>query len=284
MRAFEGLPWASLQIASLAAATALLASCGIVNQIDPGYEGAETDALTLADAIAEYVEGTDSLPRITATVIEDADGWPVWGPDWRVELATFPRSEPDQGRLFNLVGTVAAWCVETAYFPASRPDDAAPTAWVSVTGTNAEHQDPSGSRCDSSLAIALPPAATGPHAPGTVLEVLTAPAGTCVVDPFEGIAAAGVVDQTGQVEVFECNEPHRFEIYAQGADLATDPANPADDPCREAFTEYVGIPPSLSSLTHETIHSGSGDSDFACILYLSTEDYPLVGTARESWR
>ncbi|PKQ26289.1 MAG: hypothetical protein CVT64_04125 [Actinobacteria bacterium HGW-Actinobacteria-4] len=284
MRVHHSGRTALVRIAYTAAIATLLASCGLVSQLDPAFEGAKEDADALGNAIAEHVERAGALPRIASTVIEDADGWPVWGPEWRVELTTFPRSEPSEGRLFNLVGTADAWCVETAYFPASRPDDAAPTAWVSVSGTGADHQDPKAGRCDSSLSIMLTPAPTGVYAPGTVIDVLEASAGTCVVDPFEGNAAAGVVDETGRVEVLECNEPHRFEIYALGADLVTDLEDPRSDPCGVAFTSYVGVPPSLSSFTQESIRPGPGESDFACILYHYGEDYPLVGTARESWR
>jgi hypothetical protein len=63
----------------------------------------------------------------------------------------------------------------------------------------------------------------------------------------------------------------------------------ATNACASALEPFVGVPRNISAFTAEpfTVDEAawrSGAGEFSCFLFLSTEGYPLVGSARDSWR
>ena len=96
----------------------------------------------------------------------------------------------------------------------------------------------------------------------------------------------------GHVDVIACNSGHFGEIFfaskGTGGDFGACEEAAAGS-CASALTPFVGVFRNIAAFTAEpfTVDEAawrSGARVFSCFLFLSTEDYPLVGSARDSWR
>jgi hypothetical protein len=217
----------------------------------------------------------------------------VWGADFVVETRHVPRADPTRARGFALVGDADRWCVEMVSTPAATWADASPSLWVAARGERGEIGPVERGRCgDGYLLVLSPVTARDVPAPGSIIDAASAPLGTCLADPFDGASAAGDVAVTGTIEVVACEDPHFAEIYSigqiDGGDFGPSWSTAAES-CAAVFPTFVGIPGNLSAFASEpfTVTEAqweAGRRAFSCVLYLSSDTYPLVGSARDSWR
>lgn len=272
---------------------------------NPAEEFAREDVRALADAVAAHVADAGRLPRITVEPADASADFPDWGPDFLVESTRVPRANPDDSLQWYLVGEPDGWCVEVLYSLDATVNDAAPTAWVSATGAGDEAGEVRGGRCGDDYVLHLSQTDRAPALdPGTVVEAWQAPEGACLVHPFTGQSQAGVLDDTGQVEIADCREPHGGEILAAGV-LVDVPADQvweqAAELCHAAYRDGIGVPSNFSQFAIEAfaapepVDLPGADSPpgadpvgpahpYVCLAYMGDDDYPLVGTAHDSWR
>lgn len=266
---------------------------------NPSEEFARQDARALADAVAAHVAQADELPRITVEPADAAADFPDWGPDFLVESTRLARANPHDSLQWYLVGEPEAWCLEVRYSPDATVNDAAPSAWVSVPGAGDGAGDVRGGRCEGDYLLHLTPTDREPELqPGTVVEAWQAPEGTCVVHPFTGESQAGVLDDTGQVEAADCREPHGGEILSAGVlvdVMASQVWEQAATLCQAGHREAIGVP---SNFSHFAIEAFAAPEPvdipgadpigpaypYVCLAYMGDDNYPLVGTAHDSWR
>lgn len=251
----------------------------------PAERSAREDADALSVAVAAHVAGTGRLPRITVTPGPPGGGDSIWGPEFLVESEAVPRSDPSRARTFFLVGEPGSWCVEILYLPPSLFSDSS-GAWVSVHGEGGHAGSIIDGRCRNGYLLELTPVDVGEGpSPGTVVDGARAPVGTCFANPFEDA-------RPSRLEVLSCGESHFGEVFFAGQGSASDFSRfeeEAADTCASALAAFVGVPRAISSFTAEplTVDESewrSGSRAFSCILYMSSDDYPLVGSARDSWR
>ncbi len=249
---------------------------------------ARADVEALGAAVADHVAGTGRLPRVTVAPGASDGGETTWGADFLVESTTVPRADPSSARTFFLVGDADNWCVEALYIPRSVFSDSS-GAWVSAKGVGGDVGKVVDGRCGADSVLVLSPVTTTDvPEPGTVIAVASAPVGTCFADPFSADSAG----EPEQVVVVACDSGHFGEVFLAGEGSGDDLGayeEEAAGSCASAFGPFVGVPRNLSAFTAEpfTVDEAAwarGDRDFTCFLYLSTDDYPLVGTARDSWR
>lgn len=253
----------------------------------PEERSARADVAALSSAVADYVLDEGTLPRVTVTPGRSG-GDVTWGPDFVVEERTVPRADPETARVFFVVGGVDRWCVEALYTPPTLFSDSS-GRWVHAEGRRGEIGRTVDGRCgeDFVLVLSAVTETDGPDA-GSTIGAATAPVGTCIAHPFAGDAPARVVS----VEVVACDDGHFGEIFYAGEGTGNDFADyeeAAANSCAEALMPFVGVHRNLSALNAEpfTLDMAAWDSgarQFSCLLFLPTEDYPLVGSARDSWR
>ncbi len=255
---------------------------------------ARTDVDGVADAVAALAGDHESLPRVWVSMVEGTDGEPLPGDVYLVETIEVPRSNLDSLRPVLVAGDPDRWCVEATYSGRASFFDVSPYGQVSVVGNGSDRGRVTDDRCGDGYVLTLMPASESVIAPGSIAPAASLPAGTCVADPFSGTSLAGLVDETDELEVVDCAEPHGGEIYHQGTlpdgsfDADTEWTE-ASTVCEAASERYVGVPPGLSALTYETRAPSerqweTGIRTFGCVAYLSSQDYPMVGTIRDSRR
>lgn len=254
---------------------------------------ARQDVQSLATAVASHVEQHGVLPRVTVTTIPPGGIDPLWGPDFLVESQLVERADPEDARIFYVVGEIDDWCVEALYTPASSwwPNfawlDDAPSAWVSARGMQGAMGKVVDGRCGDDYMLTLSPVtASGTPEPGSLIDAASAPEGTCLTGVLDG----GV--PTGPVEVADCEQPHFAEIFHAGEMPGDDYEmawESAAETCATVFPDVVGTPRNISEFAEEPF-TVSGDDwaegarSFSCVLYLSSDAYPLIGSAGDSWR
>ena len=99
------------------------------------------------------------------------------------------------------------------------------------------------------------------------------------------------LEPTAPLEVVGCNDEHFAEIYHRGVvnnGSYAEFQSAAAEECTAFFPTFVGISQPLSALASEAFTSSEeqwqdGARQFSCVLYLSSGDYLLVGSARDSW-
>ena len=266
---------------------ALIAS--VLYLLTPGSErSARRDVDSLRTAIADHVAATGQLPRVTVTVGVSGAGDSIWGPDWVVEGQMLPRADPSRAISFFVVGDPDRWCVEALYIPPTLFSDSS-GEWVSAHGRRGDAGRVDDGRCGIDFALILLPSATvGVPGERLVIVAAGAPVGTCIENPF--IADAAI--RPRHVQTTACSDDHFGEVYFTGVATGSDFAayeQEAADVCSGELEPFIGVPRNISAFTAEpfTVDEATwqnGDGSFSCFLYLSTEDYPLRGTARDSWR
>lgn len=140
---------------------------------------------------------------------------------------------------------------------------------------------------DYVLELSPVPVTDGPE-PGSVVAAASAPVGTWFSNPFSGDSGA----QPLSIEVVACDSGHWGEVFFAGersGNVLAAYEEAAAGSCATEFTAFIGISRNLSTLTAEPVTVDrdawdGGAREFTCILYLSTDDYPLVGSAHDSWR
>jgi hypothetical protein len=248
---------------------------------------ARVDVAAVSSAVAAHITESGRLPRIMVSSRRNGSGDEEWGEHFLVESHQVPRADATSARLFNLVGTVERWCVEMLYSPAATLGDASPAGWVAARGHGDEVGGVEGGRCGADYSMVLSPSSTdsGP-VPGSVIDAVSAPIGTCLSDVIHDGRS------TAPLEVVGCGTEHFAEIYHAGAVNAGSYAqfqDTAATACAAAFPGFVGVSSQLSALAAEPFTSSEeqwqgGARQFSCVLFLSAADYPLVGSARDSWR
>ncbi len=269
------------------AVVAVIASLSWFVLTSPAERSARADVGALGTAIADYVVSAGRLPRVTVTPGVSGDGDVIWGPDFLVESTAVPRADSTIARTFFLVGDANNWCVEALYIPPSIFSDSS-GAWVSAKGVGGDVGRIVDGRCGDNYLLTLSPvtAATVPD-PGAVIVPANAPVGTCFAYPFVADVA-----RPDQIEVVPCESGHFGEVYFAGEAAGGDYnayEEAAAGSCASAVTSFVGVPGNLSAFTAEpfTVDETAWDGaarEFTCFLYLSADDYPLAGSARDSWR
>jgi len=254
----------------------------------PAERAARQDVDTVSSAIAGYVADTGRLPRITVVAGVGLGGDSIWGPDFRVESRTMRRADPSSARTFFLVGDAGNWCMEALYIPPSLFYDSS-GEWVSAKGERGDVGKIVDGRCDGDYVLNLSPVEVlDLQKPGTVIDAPTAPIGTCLADPFTG--DPGV--RPARIEVVACSSAHFGEVIFTGEE-SSDQFDAYEDAaaaaCASALMPFVGVPRNISAFTAEPLTVAesawrNGAREFSCFLFLPTEDYPLVGSALDSWR
>jgi hypothetical protein len=276
----------------LAIPVALVALAWWFLRTPPDEGSARADAAALSTAVADYVVEHGGLPRVTVTAGPTSGADVLWGEDFLVESRQIPRADPTRARVFFVVGDPDRWCVEMLYTPPGGFSDASPSAWVSVRGERGEVGRVVDGRCGDYLLVLSPVTQAAVPESGSIIEAATAPIGTCLADPFTGQSAGGDVMATGSVEVVACEVEHFGEIYHSGetsGDGYGQYQDAAAETCGAALSAFVGVPGNFSALYAEPFTVGeerwqAGDRRFSCVLFLGSENYPMVGSARDSWR
>lgn len=253
-----------------------------------GDEGiARSDASLLARSIAQYIGETGEMPAVGVTVQTLAGGDVVWGPDYLVGDQPIARTEPDRGRPFFVVGRADRWCVEVQYIPPVFFSDSVSPEWVAARGSGGAVGKVMNGRCGDGYAFLLSPVTQfDVPQPGSVVDAAQAVVGTCLTELLGGGRS------TGPLEVVDCRDAHFAEIYHAGEINDDDYGrfqDSAAEQCAAAFRAFVGVPHNVSSFTGEpfTVDEATwsgGDRQYSCVLFLGTEDYPLVGSAQNSRR
>lgn len=259
----------------------------------PEERSARQDAAAVGAVVAGYVAEQGRLPRVTVSPLVAASGDVQWGEDFLIETHKVPRADPSQARGFYVVGDAGDWCVEMAYDAPRFLEDSSPPAWVAVKGALGEPGRVADGRCGVDYVLTLSPVTVmDVPAAGSVIDAVGAAVGTCTADPYAGEAPRGDPQLTGVLEVAGCEAGHFGEIFHSGEMEAADYALYQDtvaNTCAAELEAFVGAPRSLSALTGEgfTVSEErweAGERIFSCVLFLGTETYPLVGSARDSWR
>ncbi len=259
----------------------------------PEERSARADAAAVGSAVADYVAVHGRLPRVTVTPLVVASGDVQWGEDFVVESRRIPRADPSRARGFYVVGDAADWCVEMAYEAPRFLEDSSPPAWVAVRGARGEPGRVVDGRCGAGYVLTLSPVTLeGVPRPGSVIDAVGAPVGTCTADPYAGETPLGDPQLTGVLEVADCEGAHFGEIYHAGEIEAVSYVRYQDsaaESCAALFAGFVGVPRSLSDLTPEafTVTEAqweAGERSFNCVLFSSHQYYPLAGSAGDSWR
>jgi hypothetical protein len=248
---------------------------------------ARRDVVALSDAIAEYVGARAELPSVAVTTRTLESGDEVWGAYYQVGDRRIPRSDPDTGRPFFVVGTADQWCVEVQFVPAGFFADSVPPEWVAAHGSGGDVRRWTRNRCGDDYAMAMAPVTTvNVPEPGSLVAAAHARVGTCLTE----ILPYGPPNPL--LEVADCREAHFAEIYhtgsADGGDYGEYQESAARE-CAETFRPFIGVPHNVSVFTGEpfTVDDTAwtaGDRRFSCVVFLGSEDYPLVGSARDSRR
>ncbi len=203
-------------------------------------------------------------------------------------MSAVSRVDPGSVRIFFLVGGARSWCVEALYVPPSLFSDSS-GEWVSVQGAHGDVGRIVDGRCgDDYLLVLSPVGVSDVLEPGTVIAAVSAPVGTCFANPFS--ADAGVRPRS--IDVVACTFGHFGEIFLTGEGTESEFGayeEAAAGSCSSALMPFVGVPRNLSALTAEPftvdeVASRNGAREFSCFLFLSTEDYPLAGSACDGWR
>ncbi len=267
----------------------ILAAAAVWMFLRPSAEerSARADVAGVSSAVAAHITQSGRLPRIKASFRLNGSGDEEWGDSFLVESVQVARADATSARLFNLVGTVDRWCVEMLYSPSATFGDASPADWVAARGSGGEVGGVAGGRCGDDYSMVLSPVSTdrGP-VPGSVINAASAPVGTCLSDVIHDGRS------TAPIEVVGCSTEHFAEIYYAGVINDGSYAQfqeAAATACAAEFEGFVGVSRQLSALAAEPFTSSEeqwqdGARQFNCVLYLSSADYPLVGSARDSWR
>lgn len=251
-------------------------------------QSARGDARAVAAAVAGYVVANGALPRVTVTTEKATNGDTLWGGDFLVESQQVPRTDPSQARFYFVVGDADRWCVQMQYTPKSLMSDA-PPEWVSVEGSRGATDGVSGHHCGDGYVLTLSPATiTDVPAPGSVIAGATASIGTCTAIPSQrdGLQASR------SIKAAACDAQHFGEIYAAGESASGDFVGYEQDAetfCATAIEPFVGVPRTITAFTGEQLTADqeawtAGVRTFSCLLFLGGNDYPLVGSARDSLR
>ena len=269
----------------VACVAATATACGLLPTSEE--RSARNDVAAVGDAVAGYVATEGRLPRVK--VIEDriASGDIGWGADFLVESIRVPRADPSRARWFFVVGGADEWCVEMLYNPPATFADSSPAEWVAARGERGEVGGVEDGRCGEDYGLILSPVtATDVPESGSFIDAVLAPAGTCLTNVLHDGSS------TGSLEVVGCETAHFAEIYHAGeidSGSYGQFQESAGESCAEAFPPFVGVPSNLSALSGEpfTVTEAqwqARDRKFSCVLFLRSDDYPLVGSARNSWR
>lgn len=259
----------------------------------PEERSARADADAVGAAVAGYVAAHGRLPRVAVTPLIAASGDVQWGEDFLVESGHIPRADPGKARGFYVVGDAADWCIEMVFEAPRFLEDSSPPAWVAVKGEIGVPGRVVDGRCGAGYVLSLSPVTiVEVPEPGSVVDAAGAPAGTCTADPYAGEPPPGDPQLAGVIEVADCARAHFGEIYHSGEIEMGDYAlyqDSAAESCAALFESFVGVPRSLSELTPEayTVSNArweAGERSFNCVLFSGNQYYPLVGSARDSWR
>lgn len=264
---------------------------------DPDRQLARADASALSRAVADHVAEHGELPRVTVTQLDGVGGDILWGDEFVVESRRVSRADPSRAVGFFVVGAAQRWCVELEYQPSGLLVflDTSPR-WVRAEGEGGRARRVVNGRCsqDADLLLHLAPVdRTDRPAPGSVIDVATARVGTCLWNPSAGgDFISDTLDVTGRAEVVACDTAHVGEVYHAGE--LTDPTyatagTSAAQSCSATFPLFVGVPHNLSAFTTEVVIVSeprwqAGERTFSCVLFLSTQAYSLIGSAKDSWR
>ena len=181
-------------------------------------------------------------------------------------------------RLTPVAAIVVAAAIVLAMAACGGPDESIePSVVTDASGSSAASQAPSTSAAPSASGSA------------TTISAFDLEVGDCFAAPD--------VETVTDVELIDCEEPHRYESYhienhPAGRDEAFigDEAMTtyADDICIGAFEEFVGVPWEESSLTYFFLQPTAdtweeiGDREVLCAVYSTEGD--LTGSAASSGR
>jgi hypothetical protein len=275
------------RVVVVAAGVAVLVAAWLILRPSADERSARDDAAAVSAAVAGYVVEHDRLPRLSVTTLVSSGGDTLWGADFLVETLHVPRADPAEARILFIVGEPEGWCVEALYTPAGSFLDASPSAWVAARGERGDVGRVVDGRCGDEYVLVLSAVSVDDvPEPGSIIDAVTAPTGTCLTSILDDGRS------TGPLEVAVCGGEHFAEIYHSGEAAEADYGRFQDSAarlCAAAFPSFVGVPQNLSAFYAEAftvsdVQWQAGARAFNCVLFLGADDYPLVGSARDSWR